>query len=62
MGLDPWIGITPEPKADAQPLSHPGIPVLDFLTDFWLILKAYPIHRGDVRKFEGFHLNVPCAF
>ena len=24
-------GITPWPKADAQPLSHPGAPVLQFL-------------------------------
>ena len=31
-GLDPGTpGSRPEPKADAQPLSHPGIPVwLDF--------------------------------
>ena len=30
-GLDPKTpGSHPEPKADAQPLSHPGIPVLCF--------------------------------
>ena len=28
MGLDPWTpGSQPEPKADAQPLSHPGVPL-----------------------------------
>ena len=32
MGLDPRIpGSWPEPKADAQPLSHPGAPILRFL-------------------------------
>ena len=26
-GIDPWTpGSHPEPKADAQPLSHPGVP------------------------------------
>ena len=30
-GLDPRPGSCPEPKANAQPLSHPGIPrVWDF--------------------------------
>ena len=28
VGLDPrTLGSQPEPKADAQPLSHPGVPV-----------------------------------
>ena len=28
VGLDPWTsGLCPELKADAQPLSHPGVPV-----------------------------------
>ena len=32
VGLDPGTpGSCPEPKADAQPLSHPGIPHLHFL-------------------------------
>ena len=27
VGLDPWTpGSCPEPKADAEPLSHPGVP------------------------------------
>ena len=27
VGLDPWtLGSRPEPKADVQPLSHPGVP------------------------------------
>ena len=29
-GLNPQPGSYPEPKADAQPLSHPGIPVPAF--------------------------------
>ena len=37
MGLDPGTpGSRPEPKADAQPLSHPGIPrerILEALLD-----------------------------
>ena len=33
--LDPrtWVSC-PEPKADAQPLSHPGVPPSGFLLDF----------------------------
>ena len=34
MGLDPrTLGSGPELKADAQPLSHPGIPSLLFLNE-----------------------------
>ena len=34
-GFDPRSpGSRPGPKADAQPLSHPGIPMLDFLSFF----------------------------
>ena len=33
VGLDPrTLGSRPEPKADAQPLSHSGIPVMAVLT------------------------------
>ena len=34
VGLDPkTLGSQPEPKADAQPLSHPGVPTIyTFLT------------------------------
>ena len=32
MGLDPGtLGSCPEPKADTQPLSHPGIPCSNFI-------------------------------
>ena len=35
MGLDPGtLGSCPGPKADAQPLSHPGIPEFYFLCNF----------------------------
>ena len=31
--LIPKLGSRPEPKADAQPLSHPGVPNLEVLVD-----------------------------
>ena len=35
VGLDPGaLGSRPEPKADAQPLSHPGVPHDDFILPF----------------------------
>ena len=38
MGLKPGTpGSLPEPKADAQPLSHPGVPELSSL-------KTHPTH------------------
>ena len=34
VGLDPRTpGSRPEPKADAQPLSHPSAPLVDFSTE-----------------------------
>ena len=37
-GLDPRTpGSQPEPEADAQPLSHPGIPIFHFLKQISLI-------------------------
>ena len=34
MGLDPRTpGSQPEPKADAQPLSHPGVPLGGLLSE-----------------------------
>ena len=39
VGLHPGtLGSRPEPKADAQPLSHPGVPNLEFLNFLCLIL------------------------
>ena len=35
VGLDPRTpGSRPEPKADAQPLSHPGVPVILYYYQF----------------------------
>ena len=35
VGLDPrTLGSCPEPKVDAQPLSHPGAPLICFLFPF----------------------------
>ena len=47
MGLDPLDPGTPgsscpEPKADAQPLSHPGVPSLNFLKEFSSLLCPLP--------------------
>ena len=37
--LDPRTpGSRPEPKADVQPLSHPGTPLHDFIHDHFLAL------------------------
>ena len=38
-GLDPrTLGSHPEPKADAQPLSHPGVPIHRFRCLFGLLI------------------------
>ena len=40
VGLDPiTLGSRPEPKADAQPLCHPGAPRVDVLISLFLILE-----------------------
>ena len=40
MGLDPWtLGSSPEPKAEAQSLSHPGIPYTNSF--HWSRCKSY---------------------
>ena len=40
VGLDPrTLGSCPEPKADAQPLSHPGVPHYYFLTKNLIMVK-----------------------
>ena len=45
MGLDPLTpGSNPEPKAVAQPLSHPGTPFLKFLMKRILTLELVIIH------------------
>ena len=41
VGLDPGTpGSRPGPKADAQPLSHPGVPLLYILINVSCILLA----------------------
>ena len=41
VGLNPGTpGSRPEPKADAQPLSHPGVPLLQILCDISLVTKV----------------------
>ena len=39
MGLDPGTqGSHPEPEVDAQPLSHPGVPLVSILILIWFHL------------------------
>ena len=52
VGLDPGtLGSCPEPKADAQPLSHPGIPIFlnfyqqSFIVFFFFFFKILFIHE-----------------
>ena len=42
MGLDPGtLGSRPEPKADTQPLSHPGIPKVHTLDSVIPLVGSY---------------------
>ena len=51
VGLDPGtMGSRPEPKADAQPLSHPGVPgILFFKKGFYLFERV----RGTQTEVEA---------
>ena len=41
-GLDPGTpGSHPVPKADAQPLNHPGVPSRRFLPSFYTVLVLF---------------------
>ena len=52
MGLDPRTpGSHPELKADAQPLSHPDIPLLLFFKIFYLFI--YLREREIKQEWEG---------
>ena len=43
MGLDlRTLGSRPEPKADAHPLRHPGVPILGFLITFFPAFALTP--------------------
>ena len=64
MGFDPGNpGSGPEPKADAQPLSHPGIPIMDilniFLKEWYLVLKACIKNNKETKRrmFSSKHLR-----
>ena len=53
VGLDPWTpGSQAEPKADAQPLSHPGAPwSLKFLTCRKKMPPSGPLLAGEKPDF-----------
>ena len=46
-------GITPEPKADAQPLSHPGIPVV--LNIMLFVVCSDLLGVGHLSAFSFYH-------
>ena len=49
VGLDPQTrGSRPEPKAEAQPLNHPGVPIGNYSDDY---------HLTFILPVLGFHLN-----
>ena len=53
MGLNPGTpGSCPEPKADTQPLSHPGVPVREFKV---IIIKEL---NGLGKKVEDLNENL----
>ena len=44
VGLNPGtVGSCPEPKADAQPLSHPGVLRISIFNRFFIALLRFPI-------------------
>ena len=48
VGLHPRsLGPCPELKADSQPLSHPGVPILDH---FYLFRKRFYLFMRDTRR------------
>ena len=51
MGLDPRTsGLHPEPKADTQPLSHPGIP------NYMLLTRSHLKYKNTIRlKVKGWN-------
>ena len=65
VGLDPRTpGSCPEPKADAQPLSHPGVAISNYFKCKWIKLpnqktewlngfkKTSLIHLGNIKNSE----------
>ena len=57
-GLDPrTVGSCPEPKADAQPLSHPGIPLYDCILRKWKTVPSRPCTITQLVKLISNHKN-----
>ena len=53
-GLDSRTpGSRPEPKADTQPLSHPGVPKASILNNTWVhnYCRKYPLECSDQAGF-----------
>lgn len=52
MGLDPGtLESRPEPKADAQPLSHPGVPAPIILMSYFMILPYTYVYSCNVYNY-----------
>ena len=61
MGLDPRTpGLQPEPKADAQPLSHPGVLLLGNLN--YMDLSLANGNRKHKKQEETGHQNIPSFY
>ena len=59
MELDPGtVGSCPEPKADAQPLSHPGIPVEEYLIQGAVSLEIMYLEKNEVARLIRGSLKV----
>ena len=63
-GLDPRTpGSHPEPKADAQPLSHPGVPNILFLKpmaehmNLWFVIIVHPPGYREQKGIWKFYLE-----
>ena len=53
MGLNPrTLGSRPKPKADTQPLIHPGVPELKFSYEDWIQAYVYMYVCIYVRVFN----------
>ena len=61
MGLDPGTPRShPEPKADAQPLRHPGIPKKFFKTIYVFIHERHTRGGGRGQKHRQREKQAPC--
>ena len=58
VGLNPW----PELKADAEWLSHPGIPTSLFFVTSYMGLEMFSVVKNPILSLEGYFLYFPLQF